>query len=107
MSCCDFLTTGVPVARTIGWTTASPPTASTLWHWDGARWSYDGTRWPGALYGLACVGDHDVWAVGDAGRVLHFDGVRWEQVDIGSTESLSDVWASAPNDVWFVESFPT
>jgi hypothetical protein len=42
----------------------------------------------------------DVWAVGDLGTVLHFDGAAWRVVGAGLTDDLHAVWASGPSDVW-------
>jgi hypothetical protein len=47
-------------------------------------------------------GPDDVWAVGEAGTVLHFDGVEWQLVDVGSTGRLTDVRGTGPDDVWIV-----
>ena len=44
----------------------------------------------------------DVWAVGDAGTILHFDGKAWTQVESGTTESLLGVVGHGPDDVWAV-----
>jgi hypothetical protein len=42
----------------------------------------------------------DVWAVGDAGTVAHFDGKVWTLVMPGVTENLTCVHGSGPDDVW-------
>lgn len=42
----------------------------------------------------------DVWAVGDQGTVLHFDGVTWRAAQSGISDDLFGVWAAGPNDVW-------
>src|SRR5438094_2977648 len=44
----------------------------------------------------------DVWAVGGAGTILHWDGHDWNPVPSGTTETLLGIWGSAPNDVWAV-----
>jgi len=46
----------------------------------------------------------DVWAVGGAGTIRHFDGAgtRWEIVPSPTVEALHAVWGSGPNDVWAV-----
>jgi hypothetical protein len=46
-------------------------------------------------------GPDDAWAVGDAGTVVHWDGVTWSRPYEGSAEeTFSAVWASSPHDVW-------
>lgn len=44
----------------------------------------------------------DVWAVGDQGTILHFDGARWSASASAATEDLFGVWAAGANDVWAV-----
>lgn len=50
------------------------------------------------------LGGHDLWAVGDHGTALHWDGTRWEdrRADLFTAEDLAGVWASSPDDVWLV-----
>jgi hypothetical protein len=57
--------------------------------------------------GLSSVwgsGPNDVWVVGAAGSVLHWDGSSWSSASVGTTQSLYAVWGSGPNDVWAVSS---
>lgn len=45
---------------------------------------------------------NDIWAGGDGGTLLHYDGATWATVDSGTTEPLVSLWGSARNDVWAV-----
>ncbi len=58
------------------------------------------------LYGVWASSASDVWAVGVAGTVLHFDGDRWSPVSISGpapTQVLSGVWGTPDGgDVWVV-----
>lgn len=47
-------------------------------------------------------GEDDVWAVGDAGAALHFDGAQWRTVATPTDQNLWGVWGAAPDDVWAV-----
>ena len=38
----------------------------------------------------------------NAGGVVHYDGMRWAEMDSGSDVDLWGVWGSDPNDVWAV-----
>ena len=40
--------------------------------------------------------ENDVFAVGQAGTVLHFDGSDWSSVDSGTNSDLEGVWTSSP-----------
>jgi hypothetical protein len=44
----------------------------------------------------------DVWAVGDEGTLLHFDGKAWTREESPLEETLNDVWGAAADDVWAV-----
>jgi hypothetical protein len=57
------------------------------------------------LYGIFGFGPNDIWAVGDASTVLHWDGASWSKVATpfdGATDKprLLSVWGSSPGDVW-------
>src|SRR5262245_26005951 len=43
----------------------------------------------------------DVWAVGEAATLLHFDGSTWRRINFGTdVTNIESVWGSAPDDVW-------
>ncbi len=44
----------------------------------------------------------DMWAVGNGGTILHFDGHTVANVAAGVTADLTDVWGTSPSDVWAV-----
>lgn len=44
----------------------------------------------------------DVWAVGDLGSTLHYDGVSWTPSLNPTNRSLRAVWGSGSTDVWAV-----
>src|SRR5215813_1568126 len=54
------------------------------------------------LDGVRGSGASDVWAVGEAGTILHWDGSAWTSVSIGTTSWLYGVWGSGASDVWAV-----
>jgi hypothetical protein len=44
---------------------------------------------------------NDVWAVGDGGTILHWDGASWTSRRITNVnETFWSIWASGPSDVW-------
>jgi hypothetical protein len=56
-----------------------------------------------SLYGIWGAAWNDVWAVGAAGTILHYDGTSWTLKAQGlTTRTLFGVWGSASNDVWAV-----
>ena len=60
-----------------------------------------------ALWWIWGHGDHR-WAVGEAGRVLRYDGATWrsEETQLADSAVLWGVWGSGPNDVWAVGGSP-
>ena len=44
----------------------------------------------------------DVFAVGDTGAILHYDGSAWGTMTSGSTSQLFDIWGNSGTDVFAV-----
>jgi hypothetical protein len=62
-----------------------------------ATWSIPTTQNLRAVWGNA---SNDVWAVGDRGTILHFDGRAWTISPSGTQESLTGAYGTGPRDVW-------
>jgi len=66
-----------------------------IYHWDGqlARLS-----WQRDIYTTTIAkhvwyhNDHDIWATGSNGLILHYDGVEWHELDSGTTTPVIDIW---------------
>ncbi|WP_257450390.1 hypothetical protein [Archangium lipolyticum] len=59
----------------------------------------------GTLNAVWGSGPRDVWAVGESGSIVHWDGERWEKetrVPPGFAFTLHDIWGSGARDVWAV-----
>ena len=54
------------------------------------------------LNDLAVVDNQNIWAVGNAGTIVHYDGSHWLAVDSSTTVNLRGVAMPAPNDGWAV-----
>jgi len=73
---------------------------------DGYIWRYDGANWrmsasaPRGLKGVWGTSASDVFAVGVAGLILHYDGSSWSPMPSGATTSLNVVWGSSSTDVF-------
>jgi hypothetical protein len=57
------------------------------------------------LYGVFGFGQDDVWAVGAASTVIHWDGTSWTKIptpfdDATEKPSLRAIWGSSPTDLW-------
>jgi hypothetical protein len=55
-----------------------------------------------ALNAVGGSSSSDVWAAGDRGLLLHWDGSRWALSKSPTREDLHSVWSRGPNDVWAV-----
>ncbi len=44
----------------------------------------------------------DVYAVGDSGIVLHYNGVEWSRVDVNSTNKIYDIWGSSSDNIFII-----
>lgn len=79
------------------------PGAGRLETWDGSNWSTislpSGTPLLNWVYG---TGPDDVYAVGEAGTILHFDGSSWTAESSTTTEDLWGVWGLGPDATWAV-----
>ncbi len=79
---------------------------------DGGKtftWTYafDGGYVDPVYRGVSGVAANDVWAVGDYGRVRHWNGTEWSPAAITVTkmpvvDPFRAVWTGGTSDVWFV-----
>jgi hypothetical protein len=56
-------------------------------------------NWLRAIWGSDAS---NVWAVGDAGTILKWDGTAWSQQYSGTASSLYGVWGSDASNIWAV-----
>ena len=63
------------------WTKATSPLTHTFW-------------------GVWGSGPDDVWAVGVAGKILHYSSGTWTEVPSGVTVDIRGVWGTSATDVW-------
>ena len=54
------------------------------------------------LYGVSARTTSDVWAVGDTGNILHFNGSAWSVKESGTERRLNGVKSLASDNVWAV-----
>jgi hypothetical protein len=66
-----------------------------LWH-DGSAWWRMQTDAP-TLWWVHGFSHDNVWAVGEKGTILHFDGSDWETVQTGGDYTLWGIWGATPN----------
>ena len=67
---------------------------------DGWATQTSGTTW--TLNGVWGTCPTDVFAVGENGTILHYNGAIWDSMDSGVLVALIDVWGSSSTDVFAV-----
>ena len=67
---------------------------------DGWGTQTSDTTW--TLYGVWGTASADVFAVGENGTILHYDGASWNSMDSGVSVALFDVWGCSSTDVFVV-----
>lgn len=74
-------------------------------HYDGVSWSdmtLPDLSGSAALLGVWVSSADDVFAVGEGGTILHYDGTAWAVMESGTSFDLGGVWGSSPDDVFAV-----
>lgn len=75
--------------------------SAALYHWDGLKWSRSN---PPAvrltLRSLCASRPSEVWAGGDSGLLLRWDGHRVRSLNSGTGNSLASLWCSSTGDLW-------
>ncbi len=72
---------------------------------DGSEWQIIYPQTPRYLAGVWGSAADDVYAVGNSGLILHYDGnpgMNWEQIPIPTMLDLRSIWGSSANDIWAV-----
>ncbi|HEY1954092.1 MAG TPA: hypothetical protein VGH28_00720 [Polyangiaceae bacterium] len=54
----------------------------------------------GTLKAIWAASATDVWAGGDNGLMLHWNGSAWSKVDAATISHVSGIWGTSANDVW-------
>ncbi len=80
-----------------------------LIHWDGQTFCASGPTFLGgdlqlgALWSMWGSGPNDVWAVGDRGGAIHWDGRSWQVVELSAEkDQLVSIGGTGPSDVYVV-----
>ena len=63
-----------------------------IWRFAASRWGHVSSGTSVDLHDVSGASKYDVWAVGDGGVILHYDG-EWRSVKSGTDADLYGVWA--------------
>lgn len=58
------------------------------------------------LTGVYAIAPNDVYAVGDNGTMVHYDGSAWTPVNVGTSDDITDVWGVSSNLVYASAGHP-
>jgi hypothetical protein len=70
-----------------------------LHHFDGTTWT-DHPLEVETMNAIWSSSPDNVWAVGEDGIALHFDGAAWQPVTLPTFNILNAIWGSGPDDIW-------
>ncbi len=73
------------------------------WNWTTITTSVSADLWD--IWGASA---NDIYAVGDQGTALHYNGVAWNRLtDIPTFQSLNAIWGNSSDDIFVVGDFGT
>ncbi len=91
-SCSDELYgVWVPPANDAGLEVVAVSRGDAVFFRNGGTWSTSNPQAVGSLYKVWGTGPRDIWAVGDFGALVHFDGVAWTPIQTGTRSRLESV----------------
>jgi photosystem II stability/assembly factor-like uncharacterized protein len=93
------------------WVDGNQQLRYTIIRYDGRNWSLMETAVVqperGQLNGVWGTSGTDVFAVGDDGIILHYNGKGWQLMDSGTTAHLYGIWGFSSNQVYAVGIYGT
>jgi hypothetical protein len=72
----------------------------TILHCRSSACSNESSSGTGGLLGVWGSSATNVFAVGDGGRIIRYNGTSWSSMQSSTTRTLARVSGSGPNDVW-------
>ena len=69
---------------------------------NSGNWMVSASTTTQIVRGLWASADNNIYAVGDAGTILQFDGSAWNKVNSNTTTNLRAVWGSSFNNIYAV-----
>ena len=81
----------VPPANDAGLEVVAVSRGDAVFFRNGGTWSTSNPQAVGSLYKVWGTGPRDIWAVGDFGALVHFDGVAWTPIQTGTRSRLESV----------------
>ena len=92
------------------WIVGNPDPHEALYEWNSTSVPDDWSRWGPSnniynntdFYSVFAVTGDDVWAAGENGNIIHYDGTEWTfDQDIGS-DDIRGLYCNAADDCWAV-----
>ncbi len=86
-------------AAYVAWSSPDGGVTGRVYRFDGRAW-HRAADAPAALESVWGSSEHDVFAVGRQGLILHYDGATWNAITTGRGEWLQGIWGSSSRDVF-------
>jgi hypothetical protein len=72
-----------------------------IFHAAGSTTAFSfGSQSGGPLNSVWGLSDNDMYAVGDYGSILHFDGSTWTSMTSGTSKYLHSIWGTDDKNIW-------
>mgnify|MGYP001255768820 CR=1 FL=1 len=68
----------------------------------GGEWSFEDSATDVNLYGVSGTNSSDIWAVGQEGTVIHWNGTTWQEIEMETQANLWSVWSPTANVAYVV-----
>lgn len=74
-----------------------------IYHFDGESWErmQPPDKTPALIWVFGFAPD-DVYAVGERGAFIHYDGAEWSMLDSNTSKVLWGAWGTGPENLWLV-----
>lgn len=72
-----------------------------------AAWCPENLALGSSFTGIWGASSSDVWIVGSAGAIVHWNGTAWASSDVGTRETFFGVGGTSASDVWVVSNART
>ena len=98
----DLTGAQTPTSQAMATDLLPPADDPTLWRDADGAWTVDSTGAGVPMRDVFALGPETVWAVGDRGALIAWDGAAWSPQAAPTSADLRGIWASGPTDAWAV-----
>jgi hypothetical protein len=78
------------------------PDAGEVYHYDGTVWRRMNIPSVGRLFDVFGFGPDEVYAVGERGALIRYNGAIWSALTSGTFQDLRGIWSETVSEIWIV-----